>query len=45
VTYFQLTALMLDEFNHHEKFAEKSKIEEIAEGKPVRLGLGHYFEI
>ena len=45
VTYFQLTALILDEFNQPEQFAEKSKIEQIADGMPVRLSFGHYLEI
>jgi hypothetical protein len=45
VTYFQLTALILDQFNELEIFAEQSKIEQIAEGKPVRLTNGHFIEI
>lgn len=45
VTYFQLTALILDQFNDYEVFATQSKIEQIAEGKPVRLTYGHFLEI
>ncbi|CAD8046461.1 unnamed protein product [Paramecium sonneborni] len=45
VTYFQLSLLILDTFNKPTEFAQKSKIEHIAEGSPVRLTFGHFLEI
>ncbi|CAD8046644.1 unnamed protein product [Paramecium primaurelia] len=45
VTYFQLSQLTLETFNKPYEFAQKSKIEHIAEGSPVRLTYGHFIEI
>ncbi|CAD8189189.1 unnamed protein product [Paramecium octaurelia] len=45
ITYFQLASLIQECFEDHYGFAVDSKIEQIADGKPVRLTFGHYIEI
>ncbi|KAM3130541.1 hypothetical protein pb186bvf_017350 [Paramecium bursaria] len=45
ITYFQLAVLIQDSFDDYYSFAVDSKIEQIADGKPVRLTYGHYNEI
>ncbi|CAD8100483.1 unnamed protein product [Paramecium primaurelia] len=45
ITYFQLASLIQECFEDHYGFAVDSKIEQIADGKPVRLTYGHYIEI
>lgn len=37
--------MTLETFNKPYEFAQKSKIEHIAEGSPVRLTHGHFIEI
>ncbi|CAD8093789.1 unnamed protein product [Paramecium primaurelia] len=45
ITYFQLATLIQECFENPYEFAVDSKIEQIADGKPVRLTYGHYIEI
>ncbi|CAD8109433.1 unnamed protein product [Paramecium sonneborni] len=45
ITYFQLASLIQECFEDPYGFAVDSKIEQIADGKPVRLTFGHYLEI
>ncbi|CAD8204719.1 unnamed protein product [Paramecium octaurelia] len=45
ITYFQLASLIQECFEDPYEFAVDSKIEQIADGKPVRLTYGHYIEI
>lgn len=45
ITYFQLTNLIVDHFEEYTFFAEHSKIEHIAEGRPVRLNKSHFSQI
>ncbi|CAD8070866.1 unnamed protein product [Paramecium sonneborni] len=45
ITYFQLASLIQECFENPYEFAIDSKIEQIADGKPVRLTYGHYIEI
>ncbi|KAL4500614.1 hypothetical protein ABPG72_003038 [Tetrahymena utriculariae] len=45
ITFYQLTNLILDHFTNYLYFADHSKIEQIAEGRPVRLNKTHYAQI
>ncbi|EGR34339.1 protein kinase domain protein [Ichthyophthirius multifiliis] len=45
ITYFQLTNLMLEHFKDYKYFAESSKIEQIAQGQPVKLNKQHFKQI
>ncbi|KAL4506540.1 hypothetical protein ABPG72_000111 [Tetrahymena utriculariae] len=45
ITYYQLSQLILEKFNQFDLFARVSKIEQIAEGKPVQLSKFHFLSI
>ncbi|KRX01178.1 Protein kinase-like domain [Pseudocohnilembus persalinus] len=45
VTYFQLSQLIMEKFTDFQFFAQASKIEQIAEGRPVRLTKSHFAQI
>ena len=45
VTYYQLSQLILEKFQDNHYFAQESKIEQIAEGRPVRLTKQHFSQI
>eukprot|EP00825_Cyclidium_porcatum_P033075 TRINITY_DN35170_c0_g1_i1.p1 TRINITY_DN35170_c0_g1~~TRINITY_DN35170_c0_g1_i1.p1 ORF type:complete len:191 (+),score=22.71 TRINITY_DN35170_c0_g1_i1:147-719(+) len=45
ITYFQIISLIIDSNQDYQYFAQTSKIEQIAEGRPTTVTKFHYYQI